>query len=68
MNDPYCKKNTIAKAASLARGDRLDQLYSICESQKSISTNKLVKYLDQLHESMQLDAIHFKRLAEKIGN
>jgi hypothetical protein len=66
MESPYCYKNTIAKAASLATGYRLDALYRICETQKSISTKKVERYLDKLHEDMKLDAIYLRELANRM--
>lgn len=64
--DPYDKANTINKAASLIRGDKVKVLREICENQKTISTAKLSKYLDEMQESCVLDGIHFKKLAMKI--
>ena len=64
---PYSKRNTIIKAASLLKGQRLNDLYYICEHQKTISTKKLEKYLDKIHDGMRLDAIHFRNLADKIS-
>jgi len=58
----YCQKNTMEKAASRARGDRLHFMYRICGKQKTISTRKLLLLLEQLHESDKLDAIHFRDL------
>ena len=66
MKSPYCKQNTIQKAARLALGTRLDGLNEICETQKSISTRKLKRYVDMLAEDMKLDAIHLRELAKKI--
>lgn len=37
MKTPYDRKNTIQKAASLASGSRLNELYAICERQKTIT-------------------------------
>jgi hypothetical protein len=68
MDNPYDKRNTIQKAAQLAMGTRLCELYAICEKQKTISTAKLEFYLDALHEEMKLDAIHFRALADKMGS
>lgn len=62
----YNPKNTMEKAASRARGDRLNGLYDICESQKTISTLRLISYLNAMHESDKLDAIHFRDLALKL--
>ena len=68
MKSPYDKSNTIQKAASLIRGDRLMELYDICENQKSISTQKLLIYIERLHEGMRLDGIHFSELAKRMDD
>lgn len=62
-NQSYCPKNTMEKAASRARGDRLQFMYEICEKQKTVGTVKLEGFLNYLHESDKLDAIHFRDLA-----
>jgi len=67
MTDPYGYSGTIAKAASRVRGDRLHRLYAICETQKTVSTRRLSKLLDQLADSDRLDGIHFRELANKIA-
>jgi hypothetical protein len=68
MKSPYCKKNTVTKADQLAMGTRLNELYEICEKQKTISTRRLEMYLDDLHEGMKLDAIHFRELSKKMDS
>ena len=68
MKSPYCKKNTATKADQLAMGTRLSELYEICEKQKTISTRRLEMYLDDLHEGMKLDAIHFRELSKKMDS
>lgn len=68
IESPYCKRNTIQKAAQLAKGARLNVLYEICGKQKTISTERLRSYLDELHEGMRLDAIHFRALADKMDS
>lgn len=55
---------TIKKAASRARGDRLSKLFSLCESQKTVSTRRLAILLEELAESDRLDAVHLQKLAE----
>lgn len=67
MSKPYDYSNTIAKAASRARGDRLNELYRLCEGQKSVSTKKLERMIDNLADSDRLDSIHFRELANKIA-
>lgn len=57
---------TIRKAASRARGDRIARLFELCESQKSVSTNRLRKIVEELYESDKLDALHFRALADFI--
>ena len=64
--NPYDYSNTIAIAASRARGDRLNKLYNICKNQKTISTRKLLGIVDELAESDKLDAIYFRRLADQL--
>jgi len=66
MNDPFDYSATIAKAASRARGDRLADLYQICEQQKTISTRRLWCLLEELRYGDSQDAIHFKALADKL--
>jgi hypothetical protein len=66
MNDPFDYSATIAKAASRARGDRLGKLYQLCEQQKTVSTRKLWRLLEELRDSDQQDAIHFKALADRL--
>lgn len=67
MRSPYGFSETIAKAASRARGDRLGKYYLICEGQKTISTKRLERILDELQESDRLDAVHFKSLADQLN-
>tara|TARA_A200000159_G_scaffold147384_1_gene154404 strand:+ start:2698 stop:2946 length:249 start_codon:yes stop_codon:yes gene_type:complete len=66
MRDPYDYSNTIIKAAARARGTALTPLHRIIEGQKTVSTRKLAAVVDDLHDVLQQDAIHFKKLAEKI--
>lgn len=66
MQNLYGKATTIAKAESRVRGDRLSNLYQICESQKTVSTRKLKKMIDDLADSDRLDGIHFRELANKL--
>lgn len=62
----YGIKNTMEKAASRARGDRLQGLYCLCERQKAVTTSVLFRYVAAMHESDKLDAIHFRDMALKI--
>ena len=64
--DPYDYSNTIQKAASLARGDRLTALQTICETQKEVSTRKLERLIDKLWDGDRMTAWHLKALADKI--
>lgn len=46
--------NDITKVAvNLARGKTLNELYQICESQKSIKTSVLRKALERLHNEQR---------------
>lgn len=62
------KKQAILKAAALARGDRLNRLYAICENQKTISTKKLQQLLDDLLNDMKLDAIFLRELSKRLSD
>lgn len=66
MTAPYSYKNTIAKAAALASGTRLSELYSMCENQETVSTKKLLTIVEKMHDDSKLDAIHFRALADKL--
>ena len=66
MSDPYDYGNTMAKAASRAGGHRFNDLYKLCENQKTVSTRKLMRMVDELAESDRLDAIHFRAQADRI--
>ena len=63
MESPFNLKNTTIKAEQLLSGKRLIQLRTICENQKTISTKKLDRCLNDLQEGMRLDAIHLMALA-----
>ena len=63
----YDYADTIQKAASRARGDRLGPLYKLCEEQQTVSTKKLEMMIDKLWESDRQDAIHFKTLADRLS-
>lgn len=66
IHPAYSYENTIEKAASRARGDRLVPLFAVCKTQKTISTRKLREIAKQLWESDRQDAIHFRELAKGI--
>jgi len=64
---PYASKaNLIAKAASFARCDRLGKLYKAIEGQKTISTRKIERILDDMQDDFKLDAIFLKNIADKL--
>lgn len=54
----------IQKAASRARGDRFSKLRALCESQKTVSTLRLLSFVSELEASDRQDALHFKALAD----
>lgn len=58
----------IQKAAARVRGERLAELYEICDSQKTISTHRLSGYLNKLLERECADARQLKALADHIRN
>ncbi len=62
----YSYEVTVATADSRARGDRLKNLYFLCKSQKTVSTKKLMRLINELSDGEKLDAIHFRALADKI--
>lgn len=62
----YDYSNTIAKADSRARGDRLKPLYNICDGKSRVSTKQVLQLVEQLEESEKQDAIHFRALADKL--
>ena len=68
MNIYLDPSEIIKKAASRARGDRLTELVYICETQKTISTRRLLMYVEKLQKSDTQDAFHFKKLADFILN
>ena len=65
MFNPYSKSATIKKAVHLLSGQRFREIYSICETQKTVSTKKLYELVEELREADRLDAIHFRELADK---
>jgi len=63
---PATRGNAIAKAASYARGDMLGKLYILCEGQKTVSTKKLERILDDIADDLKTDALFIKNLSNKI--
>ena len=55
----------LKKAALFTMGKRLNRLYSLCESQKTVSTRKLERLLDEVAEADRLHAIYLTKLADK---
>ena len=54
------------KAASRARGTPLTTLHRVIEGQKTVSTRNLALIVENLEDTINQDAVHFKKLAEKI--
>ena len=63
----YDYSNTVQKAASRTRGTHsLQTLGSLCEQQKSISTSKVMRLVEEIKDDFVQDAIHFRYLADRI--
>ena len=62
----HCYRSLIAKAASLALGDRLREIEKMCEGQNTVSTKKLQVHLDVMRDDLRRDAIQLRRVADKI--
>jgi hypothetical protein len=56
----------IKKAASRVRGDRLSRLREVCENQKTISTRRLSRLLEDLEQSDIQDGHHFRVIADHL--
>ena len=66
MNNDVLKRDAIYKAAGLARGDGLSVLYGLCETQKTISTKKVMEHIERTHEFMKDCANHMGKLAREL--
>ena len=62
------KSNLIIKAASFARGDKLGRLYYLCDKQKTVSTQKLERILDDMADDLKLDAIFLKEISKQLAD
>lgn len=56
----------IKKAGSLVRGERYIELRIICDSQKTVSTRKLARIVEELEQSDRREAKQLKALADVI--
>ncbi|MFA6204530.1 MAG: hypothetical protein WC710_15235 [Gallionella sp.] len=65
MNNDILKRDAIYRAAALARGDGLSVLYGLCETQKTISTKKVLEHIERTHEFMKDCANHMGKLARE---
>jgi hypothetical protein len=66
---PYASRsNLIAKAASFTRGDKLGRLYILCDKQKTISTRKLERILNDMADDLRCDAIFLKEIYKLLPN
>ncbi|MDP1927048.1 MAG: hypothetical protein Q8K62_00910 [Thiobacillus sp.] len=66
MNNDILKRDAIYKAAALARGDGLSVLYGLCETQKTISTKKVLEHIERTHEFMRDCAHLMAKLASQL--
>ena len=62
------RSDIIAIAARLVRSDRLLELRQLCETQKSISTQRLLLYVEELESSDCRLANWLKKLADTISH
>ena len=65
MENPYNKSSCIRKAGDLVMAKRLDKLYALC-NQKTVSTRKLARLLDELADGMRLDAIFIREVSRRL--
>lgn len=68
MNNAELIRESIYKAAALARGDGLSVLYSLCENQKTISTKKVLEHIERTHEFMKECASLMRKLSNEIAD
>lgn len=66
MNNEALKKEAIYKAAALARGDCLSVLFRLCETQKTISTTKVLEHIERTHDFMKGCANHMRKLSDQL--
>ncbi|MEF3074093.1 hypothetical protein V2P20_03555 [Methylobacter sp. Wu1] len=68
MNNDELKREAIYIAAALARGDGLSVLYRLCETQKTISTKKVLEHIERTHEFMKDCAAIMVKLERELPN
>lgn len=66
MNKEYLIKEAITKAAALARCDKLSILRGMCETQKTISTNKVDAELDKIDQHLKDCAYLMRALVHQL--
>lgn len=60
------KSRAIILAAKLAKGDRYDYLYDVCEKQKTINTERLRILIEDMHDADKQDAIEMRAISDAI--
>jgi len=61
------KEHYIERAASLASGRPLRKLYDICYNQKTVSTRKLEKMVDQVADELKESGILIRDLGVMVN-
>lgn len=66
MNRELIKSKLLEQAVSNVRGEKLSHLYELCETQKTISTKKLERCLDEISDKMIINAIELRRIFDSL--
>lgn len=62
-----CKGELIQVAARLVKGDAISEIDELCEEQKTISTAKLRRFVDDVREELIKEAIAIKNAIKSEG-
>jgi hypothetical protein len=66
MNINILKRESIQKAAGLARGDGLSVLHHLCETQKTVSTKKVLEHVERTEGFMKDCAAQMRKLIDVV--
>lgn len=64
MTEQEIKSKLIGIAARRAQGTTLGALYGICEGQKTISTMKLMRLLDEIAETDKNESYEIRKIVD----
>jgi hypothetical protein len=53
-------------AASLAKGRYIGRISALCENQKTVSTKKLQRIIEDIEDVQRLDAINLKKVIDQL--